>query len=134
VNGRQANILLTRAALLDPRMKRVDEQEQADMAIAWAEVLVDVELDAALEAVAAHYRTSRDPIMPADILTRVGWVEPSPYENITARVAAEQKRRALEGAGVTEAEFEKHQHDAAWIHAHFPEALPAPDQMRDIQQ
>lgn len=134
MNAIEANIVLTRAALLDPRMKRVDLDEQADMAGAWAEVLVDVELAAALEAVTSHYRTSREPIMPADILTRAGWEEPSSYENITARVAAEQKRRALEAAGVTEAEFEQHQHDPAWIRAHFPDVLPAPDQMREVQQ
>jgi hypothetical protein len=133
VNAIEANVVLTRAALLDPRMKRVDVAEQADMASAWAEVLVDVELAAALEAVTAHYRTSRDPIMPADVLARAGWEEPSPYENITAQVAAEQKRRALESAGVTEAEFEQHQHDPAWIRGHFPDAIN-PDQMRELQQ
>jgi hypothetical protein len=134
VNGVEVNILLTKAALRDPRMKRVDAVEQADMAEEWATDLADVTLVDAIGAMRAHYRTSRDPIMLADILSRVGWVEPSPYENITARVAAEQKRRALEAAGVTEAEFDAHQHDAAWIRAHFPDALPAPDQMRDIQQ
>jgi hypothetical protein len=123
VNAIEANVVLTRAALLDPRMKRVDEVEQADMATAWAEVLVDVPLKAALEAVAAHYRTSREPIMPADILSRAGWEEPSPYENITAQVATALKLRALERAGVTEAEFDAHKNDAAWISARFPDAM-----------
>jgi hypothetical protein len=133
VNAVEVNIMLTKAALVDPRMKRVDEDEAFERAVLWAELLDDVSLEDGLAAVREHYRSSNDAIMPADILTRAGWVEPSPYENITARVAAEQKRRALEAAGVTEAEFEKHQHDAAWIRKHFPDALPAPE-MRDLQQ
>jgi hypothetical protein len=123
VNALEANVVLTKAALLDPRMKRVDQVEQADMATAWAEVLVDVDVQEALAAVVAHYRTAREPIMPADILDRVGWEAPSPYENITAHVAAAQKLRALERAGVTEADFEKHKHDPAWIRKHFPDAM-----------
>lgn len=96
----EANVVLTKAALLDPRMKRVDPVEQADMATAWAEVLADVPLEQALTAVTEHYRMSRDAIMPADILERVGVVdEPaSPYRNITAELAA----KALE-AGDTPA-------------------------------
>jgi hypothetical protein len=123
VNAVEVNIMLTKAALVDPRMKRVDEDEAFDRAVLWAELLDDVSLEDGLVAVREHYRSSNDAIMPADILARAGWVEPSPYENITARVAAEQKRRALEAAGVTEAEFDAHQHDAAWIRAHFPNAI-----------
>lgn len=123
MNALEANVVLTKAALLDPRMKRIDQVEQADMATAWAEALADVDVQEALAAVVAHYRTAREPIMPADILDRVGWEAPSPYENITARVAADQKRRALEQAGVTEDEFDANKTNPAWIRAHFPDAM-----------
>jgi len=123
VKARDVNAVLTLAALYDPRMKRVDAVEQADMAAAWAELLVGVDIDAALAAVKAHYSVSRDAIMPADILDRVGWEPPSTYENITARVAAAQKKAELEKRGITEDELEKHKHDPAWIREHFSDAM-----------
>lgn len=121
--AREVNVLLTKAALLDPRMKRVDEATQADMAIAWADVLVDIKLSDALVALEAHYRESWDPIMPADIVGRVGapvdpWVS---VPDVTAEVVAASRARQLEAAGVTEEEFEAHRHDAVWLAAKFPE-------------
>lgn len=67
MNAFEANVLLTKAALLDPRMKRVDPVEQADMATAWAEVLDDIPLLAALAAVREHYRREPRTITPADV-------------------------------------------------------------------
>ena len=88
MNDTEALVLLTRAALLDPRMKRVDPVEHADMATAWAEVLHDVDLEPALTAVAVHYRSSREPIMPADVLALVGVpAAPSPYRSVDAELS-----------------------------------------------
>lgn len=67
MSPREVNILLTKAALLDPRMKRTDQREQADMAIAWAEVLADVTLADGINAVNAHYATDTRAVTPADI-------------------------------------------------------------------
>lgn len=67
MNARETNIVLTRIALLDGRFKRTPE-EQAQMAIAWADVLTEVPLDAALAAVTEHYQTEARGIMPADII------------------------------------------------------------------
>lgn len=63
----EANVLLTAAALLDPRMKRVDPHEQADMATAWAGVLADVSLADALRVLPEHYRVSTDRLMPGNV-------------------------------------------------------------------
>lgn len=71
MNAREANVLLTQAALLDPRMKRADPDEQAGMATIWAELLADIALTDALEAMRDHYRTQHRPLMPADLLERL---------------------------------------------------------------
>lgn len=88
MNDTEALVLLTRAALLDPRMKRVDPVDQADMASAWAEVLHDVDLEDGLTAVSVHYRSSRDALMPADVLALVG-VAPveSPFRSIDSELS-----------------------------------------------
>lgn len=120
-------MLLSKAALLDPRMKRVDVSEQAAMASAWAEALADVELVDAGEALMAHYRSSRDPIMPADIVTLVG-IREDPWADVpdlTPIVVAESRARQLEAAGVSEEEYERNRHDPAWIARTFPEQVAA---------
>lgn len=115
-------MFLTKAALLDPRMKRVNPIEQADMASMWAEVLADVDLDAALGALRTHYRAESAAIMPANVLEAVG-VEDEPasrYRDIMPELEAQWKAEALAEAGVTAAEFEAHEHDVAWLRAKFP--------------
>ena len=117
---REANVFLTKAALLDPRMKRVNPEEQADMASMWAEVLEDVPLADALVALTKHYRAESIPIMPSHVLAAIGMHDDtSTLVDITDQVVAESKARALAAAGVSEAEFEAHQHDAAWIRQRF---------------
>lgn len=126
---REVNIVLTAAALRDPRMKRTDALEQADMAAAWAEDLADVALDDALAAVKAHYATSREPVMIADILALVGqtpvedpWAH---VHDVTPDIEAESRARALAAAGVTEDEWEAHKADPAWVAARFPRQIEA---------
>lgn len=123
MNAREANVLLTRAALLDPRMKRVDVAEQADMASAWAEVLEDVGLDAGLEAVTAHYRVSSAALMPADVLELVG-VSADPWAGVRD-LDRENYLEQLAAANVTEAEVEAHRGDRAWVEAKFGRVLEA---------
>lgn len=115
-------MLLTRAALLDPYWRRAEPAEQAERASAWAEVLADVAMADALKAVTRHYRASTSTIMPANVLELVGVVDEieSSIPDVTAEVVAESKRRALEAAGVTEAELEAHSHDVSWLRGHFP--------------
>lgn len=72
MNAREANSFLTEAALIDPRMKRVNVVEEADMASMWAEVLLDVDLDEARAAMRARYGAPTIPIMPARVLEHVG--------------------------------------------------------------
>jgi hypothetical protein len=71
MSPREANVLLTQAALLDVRLRR-DPAERADMATAWAMVLADVPLDRALDAVNEHYQNETRAVMPADIVTLAG--------------------------------------------------------------
>lgn len=66
MNAREANVFLTKTALLDGRFRRTPE-EQADMAVEWAEVLVDVALATAVEALRQHYRAEVRAITPADV-------------------------------------------------------------------
>lgn len=115
----EVNVFLTKAALLDPRMKRVDPIEQADMAEAWAELLDDVALQAALSALRAHYRTSSDTITPSRVIALTDLVTKPVLPDITAEVEAEDRRARLAAAGVTEAEYLAHQHDRAWVLERF---------------
>lgn len=98
---REANVLLTKAALLDPRMKRVDLAEQADMATAWASALTrgGVDLPAALTAVEEHYLTSREAITVADIVAAAGVPSLPGVVDITAELEAEwaAEPKAIEG-------------------------------------
>lgn len=102
----EANAVLTRAALIDPRMKRTNIEEQADMATAWASVLsrAEVTKDAAIDAVEEHYLESKDAVTVADIVSRAGVSSLPGVEDITAELEAE------------------------WAAA--PRAIEAPDRMR----
>lgn len=66
MNELEANALLTAAGLIDARAKT-----QVDRAIAWANVLDDVDLDEAQAALREHQRRSTDPVLPAHILAIV---------------------------------------------------------------
>jgi hypothetical protein len=126
VTDEEALALLAWAAHLDPRLKRTNEEEFASVAEAWAEVLTDVTVDEAKAAVVEHYRVSREPLMPADVLERVGWEPPSPHENITDQVAERLLQDAIDAAGVTRAQLEAAvaRRDVAWIRAHVPALIP----------
>ena len=92
MNAAEANVLLTKAALVDRWMKFGTPQEAAAAAKEWATVLAEVPLEAGLEALAAHYATERRSIMPADIVDFAPVLRSSSYAgNITEqRLAAER--------------------------------------------
>jgi hypothetical protein len=115
----EVNVFLTKAALLDPRMKRVDAREQADMAAAWAEVLDDVSMVSALSALRSHYRSSSDTITPARVIEMVVLDTKPVLPDITAELLEEDRRQQIAAAGVTEAEYLAHQNDRAWLLAKF---------------
>lgn len=96
MNAAEANVLLTKAALVDRWMKFGTPQELAAAAKEWAIVLVDVPLDIALEALSAHYATERRSIMPADIVDFAPSLRSSSHAgNVTEqRLAREQKELA----------------------------------------
>lgn len=119
MNAIEVNVILTKAALIDPFI--VPDPDRAEE---WAEVLDGVSFDEGLAAMRAHYATSSDRLMPAHILARVGGAE-SRVPDITGEVLEQSKREALAAAGVTEAEFDAHQNDRAWLAAHFPEHMEA---------
>lgn len=119
MNADESIVFLTRAALLDPRMKRVDPTEYADMAIAWAEVLDDIPLVVALTALRQHYRVSSDTITPADVVEAARLAAAAVLPDITDELLAEDMLRQLAAAGVTEAEWRRHGHNLAWVAAHF---------------
>lgn len=75
MNAQEANVFLTKTALLDGRFKR-EPEERADMAEEWAAVLADVPLRAAVWAIRRHYRRETRGITPADVRTLVDeWAE-----------------------------------------------------------
>jgi hypothetical protein len=120
MNDTETLVFLTRAAMLDPRMKRTDPVDQADMAEAWSTVLDDVALDAALIILRQHYRESSDPITPAVIVAGVGAPQDDyPYPSLDEQLEADARARALAAAGVTEAEYLAHEHDVEWLRATF---------------
>lgn len=91
MNVFDANILLTKATLLDPRLSR-PAAERVEQAEAWASVLADVPLTVALEAVREHYRSETRTVMPADIVAAAPLPESSSDAgNVTElRLAAER--------------------------------------------
>lgn len=93
MNADEANVLLTKAALVDRWMRFGTPQELAAAAKEWATVLADVSLDTAFEALSAHYATERRSIMPADIVEFAPVLRSSSYAgNVTEqRLAREQK-------------------------------------------
>jgi hypothetical protein len=62
--------LLRQIALVDDRVVRLDETEQAAQLSLWASILRDVPLQFAGEAVGDHYASSAWPVMPKDIAER----------------------------------------------------------------
>ncbi|MBD8477599.1 hypothetical protein [Microbacterium sp. CFBP 8794] len=66
MNAQEANVLLTKAALLDGRFRRAPE-DLAQMSIEWSLVLGDVHLGPAIDALRIHYRGSAQMIMPSDV-------------------------------------------------------------------
>ena len=80
MSPREANVLLTRAALIDSRLRRVPE-ERAQMAIEWADVLASVPLELAIEAMREHYREQTRSIMPADIVALVADMPAAGHEH-----------------------------------------------------
>lgn len=62
-----AAAVLAKASSVDPRMPTASPAT----VLAWAELLAGIHLDEALAAVADHYHASRDPIMPADVVSLV---------------------------------------------------------------
>jgi hypothetical protein len=62
--------LLSQIALVDDRVVRLDETEQAAQLTMWAAILRDVPLQFAGQAVGEHYAESAWAIMPKDIAAR----------------------------------------------------------------
>lgn len=125
MNAREVNVFLTRAALLDSRMKRVDPVEQADMAAAWADALPDVTLEDGIRALNRHVRSSAETIRPAHILAIVGVVnEPArTIPNLDMEIMREQLMPQLEAADVEWDEFWERKHDRDWVLSTFPQQV-----------
>lgn len=63
MDARGANVLLTRAGLVDGRKPSVERAE------VWAEVLADLPFDEGLAALTEYHRRSSGWVMPADLIT-----------------------------------------------------------------
>jgi hypothetical protein len=86
--------LLSQIALVDDRVVKVNETEQAAQLTMWAAILRDVPLDFAGRAVGDHYAESAWAVMPKDIAARwraearrrldrhVGTFEPTSYPHL----------------------------------------------------
>lgn len=92
MNADEANVLLTKAAVLDRWMRFQTPQELVSAAKEWAIVLADVSLATALEALSAHYATERRSIMPADIVDFAPeWKGSSDAGNVTEQRLAQRR-------------------------------------------
>lgn len=67
MNTMLAGDVLAKAAAYDPSMPRTNDATL----LAWAEALGNLDREAALAAVARHYRTETRRIMPADVVNAV---------------------------------------------------------------
>lgn len=124
----QANALLTKAALIDPRLRRTNPRDQAEMADTWSQLLHDVPLSDAETAMMALLRRMQGgdaPILPGDVLTELGVLGQETVVDLTPRALEVDKRRKLAAAGVTVQDVLDHQDDAAWLADHFPERGPS---------
>lgn len=90
MNDIEAAKLLTVSAALTGREP---SEEQADV---WAVVLDDIGYEEALAALREHYRVSRFPLMPADIVDHVNQLRAS--SDLDQRRAASVQRRRAENA------------------------------------
>lgn len=98
---REVNALFTEAGRIDPRMRRNNPEERADMATSWARLLADVAPSDAVWALDQHYRQSTAAIMPADIIALVADMpDPEP-------VGLEDGRGWLERRGIDADEFDR---------------------------
>ncbi|MGW2708663.1 hypothetical protein ACWC4J_06675 [Streptomyces sp. NPDC001356] len=112
--------LLSQIALVDDRVVRLDETEQAAQLTMWAAILRDVPYAFAGRAVGEHYAESAWPVMPKDIAARwrtearrrldrhVGTFEPCAHPNVDpddqygdafAAALRAERERVRRGAG-----------------------------------
>lgn len=92
-------MLLTKIAVVDPRFRWSTVEDRVAQARAWAELLDGVALPDAERAVGAHYRESRDRIMPADVVARC------PQRSVEAE-ADRELQAWLAARGLTRSQFE----------------------------
>lgn len=71
MNALEANALLAKAAMTDPRSRPSGRDAQLDQATEWAKLLANVELVDALEALNTHLTTSPEVVKPFHILDGV---------------------------------------------------------------
>lgn len=86
-----AGAVLAKASAYDPRFRNPD----AIILAAWTEALGDkIDADAALGAVAEHYRHETRSIMPADVLRLGRRREPEYYQPLAEKVAQIEQAHA----------------------------------------
>lgn len=110
-------VLLAKVRLGDNR--QVDEVT----VVYWHELIGDLDLEPALAAL-RKFRRERPGVYlePGHLLELAGVDESDPWSHLpdsTAEVIAESKAKQLAAAGVTEAEYEQHKGDRAWLAAKF---------------
>lgn len=88
MDAREANVLLTRAGLVDGRKPSVERAE------VWAEVLVDLPFQDGYDALTEYHRRSSGWVMPADLITIA--------RELKARAADEARRLEARQARPTE--------------------------------
>lgn len=92
MDAREANALIAKAGLTDPRLRFGDTKEQVAKANAWAELLHDVTLEEANAALIEHQRTSTYPPLPANLieLVRVARNRAERSGRVAAQIAARE--------------------------------------------
>lgn len=106
MNVIEANVFLTRAALLDGRFRR-DAEDRADMAEEWARVLHDVPLLVSQYALHAHYRTETRAITPADVVAFADERADHTAPTTTQIREREQRDAWLQENGIDPAEWDR---------------------------
>ena len=89
----------------------------------WMDTIGDLDFETAIDALRVFRRTRPGTYLEPGHLLELAGVTDEPvssFRDITDEVIAASRARALEAAGVTEAEYEAHKDDRAWVLSKFP--------------
>jgi hypothetical protein len=102
--------LLAVAAEIDPRVVPTREK-----VLAWHQLVGDLDARDAAQALTAHYRGSRESVMPADLIEGVRLL--AEERRVRGPVLAPSELRVCRAAGIPPEEWAERRSDREWVRA-----------------